>query len=246
MDSQMQTQSNASAGLPSISMLYQKAKESVMARKEFFYYLAAVPALIQLVGIVLGLLFPPLLILLPILVIASAVLSIYATVGMIKGFEDSTMTDWQAGIKSGKGYFWAIIFTGLLVGIVVAIGSILLIIPGVYLAIATSFYLFTMVLEGKKFWGAAQASMDIVKGNWWGVFGRMLGFGILVGLFVMIISGLGALGGEIVANIASTAASIIVTPISLAFSYHLYKALKMQKGSMPAEQSMDAKEMPSA
>jgi hypothetical protein len=219
--------------LPSIGDLFNRSKETVMKRKEFFFTLALIPAAIQFLGGLLVAISPGFVFLLPIFVIASVIVGVYATVGMIKAMKDDSLNQWKAGLSAGKGYFWSIFFTGIIISIVVMIGFLLLILPGIFLAVSVAFYTYTLVLEDKKYWAAAQASMDLVKGNWWAVFGRLLAFGILVGLFVMVLSGLGALGGEIVGQIVSTIASILITPISIAYSYYLYMALKEKKATMP-------------
>lgn len=245
MEQQMDQQPTTMA-LPSVGDLFNRSKELVMKRKAFFFTLAVLPAAINLLGGLLVAISPALILVLPITIIASAILGVYATVGMIKGLADESLTEWKAGLSAAKGYFWVIFFTALIIGIVVTIGFVLLVIPGVYLAIAVSFYTYTLVLEDKKYWSAAQASMDLVKGHWWGVFGRLFAFGILVALFVMILSGLGALGGEIVGSIVSAIASILVTPISLAYSYLLYMGLKGLKASMPQAPSAPEQAAPAA
>lgn len=59
---------------------------------------------------------------------------------------------------------------GFIVGIMVIIGFVLLVIPGIYLGIASSLTFFIIVHEHKGATDSIKRSFDLVKGNWWGVF----------------------------------------------------------------------------
>ncbi len=60
----------------------------------------------------------------------------------------------------------SIITAGLIYGVLVILGS-MLIIPGVYLAIAWCLYLYCVGLCGDGGWRALCHSRELVKGNWW-------------------------------------------------------------------------------
>lgn len=66
-----------------------------------------------------------------------------------------------------------LLLTVALQGILVFIGS-LLIIPGIYLAIAFSMSPATVMLEDRAGLGALRRSRDLVRGYWWKTFGLML------------------------------------------------------------------------
>src|SRR5258706_8350382 len=70
-------------------------------------------------------------------------------------------------------------FVIALLSIVIILGGfLLLIIPGIYLAIAYSFSQYALFSDNKRGMEALRASKFYVKGNWWGVFGRGLLFGL--------------------------------------------------------------------
>lgn len=69
--------------------------------------------------------------------------------------------------------------------IMVICGSMLCLIPGIYLAVALTPMFVVMVDEGKGLGDAVKRSMDLVKDNWWRTFGFMI---LLYILFSMISS----------------------------------------------------------
>lgn len=233
---------SAKQGLPGISALFNKAKEDLKARKEFFLTLSAIPVVIQLIGVILAMVSPGLVIVTLLAMILSVVVALGVSVATINGFAHADRKDWKAELKTGMGMFFPVLFTAIILSIVVGIGYILLIIPGIYLTIATTFYMYTLVLEDKKYWDAAKASMELVKGYWWSVLGRLIGFGLIIFVIMMILGLItGITGSEIVAQIVSSLAGIVITPLSVGYMFHLYKALKEEKAgasSAPKQPAM--------
>lgn len=72
------------------------------------------------------------------------------------------------------------IFAGLLAGLGIAIGFVLLIVPGLYLLTIWSMVIPVVVLEGRTVGDALARSHDVVRGRGWTV------FGIIVVTFVLI------------------------------------------------------------
>lgn len=233
-----QTQSTSAAmmpakkKLPGVFVLLGEAKELVMKRKNFFFLIAAIPAGFSLLAQILLIYLPALALVAVILLIVSVVISLLAAIATVKGVADASMNDWKAAYTKSKSLFWPMIWAAILVAIVTMIGFILFVIPGIWLSISLSFYLMALVLENKRGWDSAKRSMDLVKGNWWGVFGRIFGFGILVAIVAIIFTGIAAVTRvEAISLIAGFIINVVVTPISIAFSYLLFKALKGQKAS---------------
>lgn len=64
-----------------------------------------------------------------------------------------------------------ILVSGLFYGILVSLGSLLLI-PGIYFSVAWGLYLYCIGLGERKGWDALRRSKELVKGKWW----RTLGY----------------------------------------------------------------------
>lgn len=88
-----------------------------------------------------------------------------------------------------------LVLVGFLVGVLTLVGFICLVIPGIYLAVATFLATQVLVLHGTDSVESIKRSMEIVKGRWWWFFGLTILIGLLnlagilcffVGIFVTI------------------------------------------------------------
>lgn len=93
-----------------------------------------------------------------------------------------------------------LLFVSVLEWIFITIGLCLLILPGIYIAVIYTFAQLFVVMQGKTFWEAMEASRQLVNKNWFGVFGLKLfiylliltGF-LLVGIGILVTGPLAAL-----------------------------------------------------
>ena len=76
----------------------------------------------------------------------------------------------------------ALIVGGILAGIGIAVGLILLIVPGLFLLTIWSMLVAVIVIEGKSAGEAFGRSREIVRGHGWSVFGLIIVTFILVGI----------------------------------------------------------------
>lgn len=105
-------------------------------------------------------------------------------------------------LRSVEPVFWPLVGVSLLFGIGVAIGFVLLIIPGLILIVIWSVVAPVTVLERPGVFAAFRRSRELVRGNGWNVFGVIL----IVFVIVFIISaaagfaasGLGSVGRALV------------------------------------------------
>jgi hypothetical protein len=97
--------------------------------------------------------------------------------------------------RAGLAVFPAAAAVVLMFSIGVAAGFFALVIPGVYLAVRWYFGPQVVVADGLRGPAALRRSGEIVAGQWWSTFGRLLVLGV-VGLVVGLVVGgiLGAIG----------------------------------------------------
>ena len=88
--------------------------------------------------------------------------------------------------RAVQPHLTAVIVAGILAGIGIAIGLILLIVPGLFLLTIWSMLVPVIVIEGKSAGESFSRSREVVRGNGWNVFGLIL----LTFLLVAIASGL--------------------------------------------------------
>lgn len=78
-------------------------------------------------------------------------------------------------VKSGvKKYFWSFIGLNLVVGIIVGLGFLLCILPGVYLGVILMLSFPILVFEHNDIGVAISNSFKLIKGEWWITFATMV------------------------------------------------------------------------
>lgn len=76
----------------------------------------------------------------------------------------------------------------ILYSILVIVGSILCIIPGIMIFVYLYFYMYVYIVEDRSVVDSLQRSYELVKGNWWVTFGYLIVFGIISFLLSLIFS----------------------------------------------------------
>lgn len=89
----------------------------------------------------------------------------------------------SAGVKND---FWKLIGTSLLVGLIVAVGSMFCVIPGIYLGVVLSTAYTVVVFEGKEVTDAISHCFNIIRDEWWITFATFFVVFLLY-YFIMII-----------------------------------------------------------
>jgi hypothetical protein len=135
-------------------------------------------------------------------------------------------------------YLLTLIGAGLLAGIGIAIGFVLLIIPGLILLTWWCLIVPTIVLEGKKVGEAFTRSRELVRGNGWTVFGVVIITAILSAIASGIIQALFFFLGSFLRSwIGGAIASAVVGPflaIALTLMYFRLRELREPEVSEPA------------
>lgn len=150
-------------------------------------------------------------------------------------------------------YCWVAILTTILI----LLGSILLIIPGIAIAGYVWMSCYVVLFEDVRGMNAVKRSYAYMKGNWFAVFFRFLGFGILfligivcISIFLaVVISPLSmavwgpATSNDIVSELIGYFVSVFTTPFTIIYVYFIYTDLKKKfngsasLGSQPATAS---------
>lgn len=140
-------------------------------------------------------------------------------------------------------FFWV----SVLANLAVILGMLLLIVPGVILAVLFSFASLAAVLDGQKGFSALSYSKKLVKENFWGILWRWVASYfvyavflsiVILGLIYLIGLSTGQLGALISANgslwwsnFISDALSLLSLPLFSIIAVLLYNSLKKEKGN---------------
>lgn len=126
-------------------------------------------------------------------------------------------------------YLW----TTILASIAIGIGFILLIIPGVIVAVWFAMAMYIVMLEGKSGVAALSASKAYVSGRWFKVFGYLLAmagvvivFSIICSIITGILSAISTELGSLVNLVLNLVLNLVVMPWMMAYGYLLYQALR--------------------
>ncbi|MDU1889484.1 MAG: EI24 domain-containing protein [Dysgonomonas sp.] len=92
---------------------------------------------------------------------------------------------WPKAIRAILPVFLASIIYGVIVGI----GTVLCIIPGIIAYVYLGFYAYVYIIEERSIIDSFQRSYELVKNNWWTTFG----FGIVITLIISIVSAIFAI-----------------------------------------------------
>jgi hypothetical protein len=104
---------------------------------------------------------------------------------MLDGQRDHSIGDL---LSSTTRFILALIAAGFLYAIAVGIGTILLVLPGIFIFVAFGLFAPAIVVEQKGVFEAFGRSWELVKGNWWRVFLILIVVFILVGIVHNIIT----------------------------------------------------------
>jgi len=147
--------------------------------------------------------------------------------------------DWRRSLRFALSRLRPLLWLALLHALVIGIGFVLFVVPGVYLygalAVATPVLLFEDV-RGTK---ALRRSRELVRTRWWSTAGAVLAASILVSIVGAAVSGVlvgavvGSHGNQLVSDIlgviAGTASSMVTTPFLAAVIVVLYFDLCVRK-----------------
>ena len=102
-----------------------------------------------------------------------------------KGPEGFTINDVWLEVTR---YFWKALIATIIVGIVVLVGIIFCVIPGIYLGVALFIVFPIMIFEDKNFGTSFSRSMKLINTNWWLTFGILIVTGIIIYVLAIFVS----------------------------------------------------------
>jgi hypothetical protein len=143
----------------------------------------------------------------------------------------------QETFEAAKPHLTSVLVAGILAALGIAVGLVLLIVPGLILMTLWAVIIPVIVLEGKSAGESFGRSRELVRGYGWGVFGvivltilLLLGFGIVLGL---ILSPLADWLQGFVANIVSGTITAAFVAVVLTLLYFRLRDAK-QAAAAPA------------
>lgn len=166
-----------------------------------------------------------------------------AQAGCFRAIADAYLGEevsWRSSLRFALRRLPALVGLSILSGILVGIGTILLVIPGIYLYVAFAVSVPVLLVEGAGPAGALQRSRELVRGRWWGTLGVTVVGYLLVSIVTYALVGVvvgiafanparNTVTGFLLNTLASTVGSMIATPAAAAFVTVLYIDLRVRK-----------------
>ncbi len=155
-------------------------------------------------------------------------LGVYIKLYIVSGKGNFGLIDVWEGIKK----FYVQVFLGNFVALImIVIGVILLLIPGLYIGVVMSILAPVIIFEEDGVGKAISRSFEVMKGNWWTTFGAFIVMYILIVIIVAILAlavgliiGLGGAGTTIASfsAVVTGIISLIITSVLGILPFVLY------------------------
>lgn len=127
-----------------------------------------------------------------------------------------------------------LIIASLVIGILVAIGLLLVIVPGLFLMTIWAVAAPVIVVERAGAFDALARSRELVSGNGWNVFGLIVILFLLLVVVIAVLTTIGALAGSLLAALLALVGSILIAPVTALSASVLYFNLRQVKGEAEA------------
>jgi hypothetical protein len=143
--------------------------------------------------------------------------------------------------KFGFSYFWSFVFIVFLQNLVFMGSSLFFLIPGIIMMGYLTMGIFALFVDGKKGFEVLAESYSLIKGRWWGVFGRFLFIGIVwiavILIFAILLSVISQLFVSINVPIILAiiklflfaALNICYATLMIIYVYKIYESLKASR-----------------
>jgi hypothetical protein len=119
-------------------------------------------------------------------VMLSSLIGVYIKLYIASGRGTYDISDIWEGIKR---FYFAVLGGQILAGLIIIVGFLLIIFPGIYVAVVMSLLFPIIIFEEEGVGKSVSRTFEVIKGNWWTVFGAYIIFFIII-VIVLAISGL--------------------------------------------------------
>jgi hypothetical protein len=109
----------------------------------------------------------------------------YISVYIQRGKDQFTLDDVWA---EAKKFVLPILGTSIVIGLLVGVGFVCCILPGIWLGVSLSLIYMAMIYEGKGMGDAFNRSFNLTKDNWWSTFGIIIIAFIIVYILQLLLS----------------------------------------------------------
>lgn len=173
--------------------------------------------------------------------IASLIFSLWVTIGLIQTAaatrKNQSPPNWKVALTNSNHLIIPVIVNSVLVTLLIAIGSVLFIIPGIIFFVWYNFASYAIILDNKNWKEAFAASKFLVIGRWWHIAWRILAvIAVYTIISIIIQSGIVSATGyvrgistttlEIISNSLVSLVNLVLMPPLISSLVGLYQSTK--------------------
>ncbi len=222
-----------------IGTLFSSSWQLYKERFRILIKIALIPALLILLGSIIMQAGSPTALIGLLFSIAGGILAVFASIAAIIALDQKT--DFDESYRRSVPLFWPFIWISILTALATLGGFVMLIVPGIILAVALTFSKYLIILENRRGLDALTQSRAYVKGYWWASLGRFILLLLCFGA-VMLVVYLPAILilGKVVGGLVYAILLLLITPFSSVYLYEVYKNLvalkpEVRAGAAPTE-----------
>jgi uncharacterized membrane protein len=141
----------------------------------------------------------------------------------------------EQSYRFGFHRLWSVLLVSVLVGLAIIGGLILLIIPGIWIAVRLAVSIEALVVEGRRGTEAMGRSWGLVGGHWWHAFATLLVAALLTGIVNAVITAPFSATGWFVQGVAAAVATVVTLPYGVLVGVLLYLDLRARKERLTME-----------
>ena len=138
-----------------------------------------------------------------------------ATVHTVAAARDGRSTGWREGLQAGLRRLGGVVAASIIVLVLVILGLLALVLPGLWIAVALAMTTPALVLEGLTPLAAVRRSFTLVQGRWWRTAG-VVGLGVLLALAALLVVAIPA--GTLAATTDDHAVRALIAGVANALS----------------------------
>lgn len=161
-------------------------------------------------------------------------------------------TDWRHSLAFAGNRLGPLLVLAILSGVLLAIGYILLIIPGIYLTVTWSVATPALIFEGIGGVAALKRSYELVKGRWWVTFGALLAglVAVIAASFIitLILGGIASSGSvDVILTLGAISrfiSALLTYPLLAAIAAVIYVDLRARKEGVQAHDLVQSEGSP--
>jgi hypothetical protein len=230
----------AKMSLHSVSSLWSDTWAAYKRSWAVLVEIVLLPTLVTILGYIFLYLGFPFSVIGGVIVFVGWIIFMFSVLPVIYSIHNATGVD--ASYRATIGWFWPFVWVTIIEILAVMGGMFMLIIPGMWLAVALSFMSYIFVMEHRRGLDALRQSKDYIKGYWWAVVGRTLLLGLLFIVASIVVQiPVSLIFGKMFSSVVSMAMALFFIPFSAIYQYFIFQNLRELKPALAEAQPSKGK-----